>query len=144
MTVVKADVPERERHLAMLLGAAMGRVRERLVAQDWAGLRPSHFRVIANVPPEGVSVTDLAERVGMTKQGCGQFVAQLVKSGHLSTTRDPADRRVRLVRRTRLGEQNVADVSARNAEVEQEWEAIVGEHRYRTFRAVLEELALRD
>ena len=44
--------------------------------------RPSHHRVIGRVPPEGITVTDLAERVGMTKQGIGQFVTQLTESGH--------------------------------------------------------------
>lgn len=144
MSFVKAGVPEQERHLAMLLGTLMERLRERLLAEDWGGLRTSHFRVIGHVPREGINVTDLAERLGMTKQGCGQFVSQLVETGHLTTTPDPGDRRARLVRRTPLGEQNVRDVAARNAAIEEEWRTVVGDRRYGTFRRVLEELALRD
>lgn len=132
----------RERHLVLLLGVAMGHVRDRLLAEDWGGLRPSHFRVIGHVPSGGISVTDLADRLDMTKQGCGQFVAHLVETGHLAVTPDPGDGRVRLVRRTDLGEQNVVEVAALNAAVEEEWRGIVGERRYRTFRAVLEELSL--
>ena len=48
-------------------------------------------------------VTELAERVRMTKQGCGQFVTQLVETGHLAVEADPDDRRVRRVRRTAKG-----------------------------------------
>jgi len=47
---------------------------------------------------------ELGERVGMTKQGCGQFVTHLVETGHLATEPDPSDRRVRIVRRTPLGQ----------------------------------------
>lgn len=144
MSFVKADVPAQERHLAMLLGTVMERLRDRLLAEDWGGLRSSHFRVIGNVPAEGINVTDLAERLGMTKQGCGQFVSQLVGTGHLATAPDPGDGRARLVRRTPLGEQNVRDVAARNAAIEDEWRAAVGDRRYATFRKVLEELALGD
>ena len=142
MTFVKADVAERERHLAMLLGGAMEQVRRRILERDWDGLRPSHFRVISLVPPEGISVTDLAERVGMTKQGCGQFVTQLVTTGHLAVAPDPDDGRVRLVRRTPLGERNVDEVIAINADLEAAWRERVGERRWATFRAVLEQVAL--
>lgn len=142
MTFVKADVPERERHLAMLLGAAMERVRARILEQDREGLRPSHFRVIAHVPADGISVTDLAERVGMTKQGCGQFVTQLVDTGHLAVTPHPDDARVRVVRRTPRGERSLDDLIALNAEIEAEWRQRVGERSWTTFRAVLERVAV--
>ena len=87
-------------------------------------------------------MTDLAERVRMTKQGVGQFVTHLVGTGHLETTADPATRRVRVVRRTPAGEQNVRDVTERMARIEDEWRALVGERRYATFRRVLDEVTL--
>jgi hypothetical protein len=31
-----------------------------------------------NVPPEGIRITDLGERLGMTKQASGQFVSALM------------------------------------------------------------------
>jgi DNA-binding MarR family transcriptional regulator len=135
------DVPESERHVAVLLGRLFEQTREPLLTEDWGGLRPSHFRVLEHVPPDGVSVTDLADRVGMTKQGCGQFVTFLVDTGHLVTEPAAADRRVRLVRRTARGNDDVRAVSARLGEVERDWAERVGPRRYRAFREVLEELA---
>jgi len=113
-----------------------------MAAEEWGGLRQSHFRVISSVPPEGISVTELAERVGMTKQGCGQFVTTLVGSGHLKVEEDRADRRVRRVRRTPKGNRTIASVTDRILAIEDDWASRVGERRYRTFRRVLEELAL--
>lgn len=138
------DVPESERHVAMLLGRIFEQARRSFLADEWGGLRPSHFRVIEQVPTAGVSVTDLADRLGMTKQGCGQFVTFLVETGHLVTEPDPVDRRVRLVRRTNLGDDTVRAVAARLADVERDWAELVGPRRYRAFREVLVELALLD
>lgn len=144
MIRVKRDVPEVERHVAVLIGGLMQHVREAFDPDDWGGLRQSHFRVISCVSDGGISVTDLAERLGMTKQGCGQFVTTLVETGHLETGQSPDDARVRLVRRTPLGEDNVVAVTRRMAELEESWRQAVGERRYATFRRVLEEIALSE
>ncbi|MCW2759536.1 MAG: MarR family transcriptional regulator [Nocardioidaceae bacterium] len=141
MTTVNRSYPDIELHASLLMGLLFREVRAAFAAEDWEGLRQSHFRVVSGVPPEGISVTDLGERVGMTKQGMGQFVTQLVDTGHLSVGEDPADRRVRVVRRTPRGERLVADVTARNLRIEKEWATRVGEDRYQVFRQVLEELA---
>ena len=119
-------------------------VSEVFGSEDWGGLRQSHFRVISAVPAEGISVTELGERVGMTKQGCGQFVSGLVDSGHLLVEQHATDRRVRLVRRTPKGERTSAAVTSRMLALEDAWAARVGERRYRTFRRVLDELVSED
>jgi DNA-binding MarR family transcriptional regulator len=143
MTSVKG-FPAEELHAPLLMGLLFREVRDVYASEKWGGLRQSHFRVISSVPPGGISVTDLGERVGMSKQGCGQFVTSLVASGHLKVQQDPSDRRVRLVRRTPKGSRLIARVTTRTLELEEEWAARVGERRYRTFRKVLEELAGRD
>jgi len=142
MTSVKGGHLAREISVPDLVGMLFRQVRDTFAAEDWDGLRPSHFRVIAAVPDGGISVSDLAERLEMTKQGCGQFVAQLTTSGHLSSTPDPHDRRVRMVHRTDLGERTDRAVSRRLRRIEEGWADAVGGDRYATFRAVLEEIAL--
>src|SRR6478672_11141463 len=99
MSFVKADVPADGRHVAVLLGTLMDQIRSVFDSEDWDGLRQSHFRVISCVPADGISVTELAERARMTKQGVGQFVTHLVGTGHLETAVHPDDARVRVVRR---------------------------------------------
>jgi DNA-binding MarR family transcriptional regulator len=144
MSSVKGVPPPEELQAALLMGLLFREVRATFAAEDWGGLRQSHFRVISVVPAEGISVTDLADRLGMTKQGCGQLVTTLVGSGHLRVEPDPADGRVRRVRRTARGTRTIKAVTERILAIEDAWAVRVGERRYRTFRRVLEELALEQ
>lgn len=130
-----------EPHVVALAGRLLEVARQTLLAQDWGGLRPSHFRLLSHVPADGATITELAGMLFMTKQGVGQFVTQLQSSGHLEVGIDQADRRRRVVGRTVLGDQLVADVSRTIAAVERHWQQRVGSERYRVFREVLQEIA---
>ena len=141
MTSVKGS--RDDPHVAVLLGKLLLEVRAAFAGEDWGGLRQSHFRLLSQVPPAGISVTDLALLLGMTKQAVGQFVTSLVESGHLEVRASPADRRVRLVVRTRLGDDTNRAVTAGIRRVERQWARRVGPERYAAFRDVLETLAPR-
>jgi DNA-binding MarR family transcriptional regulator len=131
-----------EHHVMMALGSLMEQVRHAILTDGEDGLRPSHFRVIGSVPPDsGITVTELAERVGMTKQGIGQFVTQLTRDGYLLTESDPRDRRVRVVRRTRLGNDATHRLTLVLQRLEEQWARHVGTRRYRQFRLLLDEIA---
>jgi DNA-binding MarR family transcriptional regulator len=129
-----------DRHAAVLVGRLMEEIRLAFDGEDWGGLRQSHFRLLAQVPPDGISVTDLAATLRMTKQAAGQFVTHLEGTGHLTTRTDLADRRVRLVVRTPLGDRTSKAVTARIRRIERAWARRVGAERYTEFRAVLEDL----
>ncbi len=128
-------------HAAMLMGRLLRTVRASLADEDWDGLRQSHLRLLSEVPPDGSTITDLGERLGMTKQASGQFVRQLVSTGHLRVTGDSADRRSRIVLRTRLGDRTHVAATERVRQVESQWAERVGVRRYAQFRAVLDDLA---
>jgi DNA-binding MarR family transcriptional regulator len=130
-----------EPHVMNALGRLMAESRDLVLADGEPGLRPSHHRVIGHVPAEGITVTELAQRVGMSKQGIGQFVSQLTGSGHLRVTTEPDDRRVRVVRRTAKGEASVRRLAALLGRLEQRWASRVGDDRYRDFRALLDQIA---
>jgi DNA-binding MarR family transcriptional regulator len=145
MTSVKArsgrGVPNvGEPHVAQLMGALMQEIRSTFAAEDWGGLRQSHFRLLSNVPPDGIRITDLGERLGMTKQASGQFVSALIDTGHLAARPDPHDGRARVVVRTALGDQAVRAFDARILRLERAWAKVVGPARYADFRRVLQEL----
>jgi DNA-binding MarR family transcriptional regulator len=131
-----------ERHVLSVLGDLMTESRAFILDRGESGLRASHHRVIGNVPPEGITQTELADRVGMTKQGIGQFVNQLVDSGHLRVDARPGDRRVRLVHRTAKGDASVRGLAGLLDQLEETWAKRVGKARYREFRRTLEEIAL--
>ncbi|GAA3110813.1 DNA-binding MarR family transcriptional regulator [Kribbella aluminosa] len=133
-------------HVARLLGEALRRVREEIVAdseQHFPGLRVSHYRLLELIPPEGARITDLAEVAMMTKQGLGQHVDYLQKLGYTESARLPEDRRVRLVRRTPAGDEAVAYGQAAIARVEHAWSTHLGPTRYAALRQTLQELGKR-
>jgi DNA-binding MarR family transcriptional regulator len=140
MSSVKRVFPAEEHQVPLLMGLLFREVSATFGSEDWDGLRQSHFRVISGVPPEGISVTELGDWLGMSKQGCGQFVTSLVASGHLKVEQGATDRRVRLVRRTPKGDRTIKAVTRRILAIEDDWAGRVGDRRYRTFRRVLEEL----
>lgn len=132
-------------HLMQVLGQLFEETRQLVLQDGEHGLRPSQFRVIDSVPADGgITVTELAELVGMTKQGTGQFVTQLTEAGYLVSESGTDDRRVRIVRRTRLGQQAMHNLALMLDGLEQDWAARVGTHRYRDFRAVLDEISGTD
>lgn len=133
MTDAKEILPE-------MLGRLFGRLRSEVAGLLGPGLRFSHVRVLDAVPSEGASVTALAERLGMTKQGCGQFVTQLETAGLVRRDAEPGDRRVRRVRLTPEGERLLGRARDAMARAEETFAAEVGPRRYAGFRRVLDEL----
>jgi DNA-binding MarR family transcriptional regulator len=129
-----------EPHFAVLAGKLMQEIRATFEAEDWGGLRQSHLRLLSNVPRDGISITELGERLSMTKQASGQFATQLIGTGHLEARTDPHDGRVRVVVRTTLGDRTVKAANTRILRIERKWAKVVGAERYAEFRAVLQEL----
>jgi DNA-binding MarR family transcriptional regulator len=142
------DLP---RHFAVLMDLAwrafrrqleerVGEHQRRQSAATETQLRPSHMRLLSLTPVAGMRVTDLAARVGMTKQALGEFVASLQRAGLVEVATDERDRRVRLVRPTPAGRRLQRVVESAIADTERHWQARVGEARWATFREVLAEI----
>lgn len=140
MTEVKGAYPD---HIVSLLGLVMDAVRRELSADGEGkpaalrGLRSSQVRLLSLTPREGMRVTDLAERVGMTKQALGEFANELEARGLLESVRDDADRRVRILRPTRRG---LAAVDAGDhviGRLEDRWRAQLGPREWERLRRSL-------
>lgn len=117
------------------------RVAAGLVAAGFDDLRPAHFAVFQHLEAEGSRLTDLAARAQVTKQSMGALVDDLERWSYVERGPDPADGRVRIVRRTARGwaVERVARASVRA--FEEEWGQRVGAERMREFRSMLEEFA---
>jgi DNA-binding MarR family transcriptional regulator len=127
-----------------LLGAALTvakRQMEAEVADDPHHLRGSHLRLMSLTPVEGMRPTELAARVGMTKQSLGEFVATMQQAGFLHVDPDPADRRARIVRPTAKGVRLQARILEIFEETEQRWRREAGPGDWAVFRKVLAGLA---
>lgn len=134
MSAVKEDFPD---HAMSLLGQVMDGMRRDIhsrtngpasadLPESARGLRSSQMRLLSLTPPDGMRVTDLARRVGMTKQALGEFADDLETDGLMETVRDPADRRVRILRLTSRGREAMEAGERVIVEVEGAWRERVG------------------
>jgi DNA-binding MarR family transcriptional regulator len=73
-------------------------VLARLHARGFSGLRIAHGYLIQHVVERERSITELAERMGVTQQAASKVVRELVELGYLELTagRDARQRRVQL------------------------------------------------
>jgi DNA-binding MarR family transcriptional regulator len=75
--------------------AGLARMR---VEMGLPGVRASHTSLFPHIDLEGTRLTELAARMGVTKQAAGQLVEDLETMGVLERAPDPADGRAKLVR----------------------------------------------
>ena len=103
-------------------------------------MRGSHARLLDLVPPDGARPTELAQD-WISKQAVGKRIQERLEAGLVTVEPDPLDGRANIVRRTPEGDRTMALVLSELSALEAELAGEVGERRYRTFRAVLDELA---
>lgn len=93
-----------ERHLSEVLQA-------HLVAAGFDDHRVVHHNVMAHVTFEGIRLTELAEKAGITKQAMSELVIDLEGLGYLMRTPDPSDRRAKLIGFTDKGRAAVREAA---------------------------------
>jgi len=127
---------------------ALARVRAR-TQQDF---RPAHTSLFPHIDLEGTRLTEIARRMGMSKQAVGQLVGELEEMGALERVPDPTDGRAKLVRfASRDGRPVLFDGLQVLAEFEAELREHLGDARIEVLREhlgalldTLEELAARS
>ncbi|MCN9240632.1 MarR family winged helix-turn-helix transcriptional regulator [Streptomyces sp. RY43-2] len=106
-------------------------VHAELARQGHPDARPAHGFALQAIGPDGAAASDIARRLGISKQAAGKTVDRLVALGYAERSDDPADARRRLVRLTARGR----DVLARSAAIfdtlRADWAAVLGEERLR-------------
>ncbi len=100
-------------------------------------IRPAHANVFPFVPPEGISVSGLAELARVRKQTMAQAVGQLERMGYAERRPDPDDRRSRLVFLTGRGESVKPVTHAAAARVEERWAELMSPAELEALRATL-------
>jgi DNA-binding MarR family transcriptional regulator len=103
-------------------------------------LRPAHTSLFPHIDKEGTRLTELARRLGVTKQAVGQLVTELEGLGVLERVDDPADGRAKLVRLTDRGLRALHHGLAVLRGIESELEKRLGSARMRALHETLAEL----
>jgi DNA-binding MarR family transcriptional regulator len=100
-------------------------------------IRPGAANVFPFVPPEGITVSRLAELARVRKQSMAQAVDQLEASGYVERRPNPGDQRSRLVFLTDRG-RSVPPVTHGAAQhVEERWAELIGPAEFDALRASL-------
>jgi DNA-binding MarR family transcriptional regulator len=115
-----------------------------MLEAGYADVRRAHGCVFANIEPDGMRLTELAERAGMTKQAVGEAVTDLERLGYAERAADPGDGRAKIIRLTdrghaaqRAGFQVIADI-------ENEWAERLGAKRVRKMRSLLIDISAAE
>ncbi len=112
----------------------------RLAEQGHEVVRPAHAAVFQFLDDGGTTVSVLAQRARMTKQGMAQLVHHLEEHCYVARTDDPADRRAKLVVPTAKGREVFAIAQGLVPEIEGLVAGIIGKDRLEPLRADLEAL----
>lgn len=107
--------------VALFAGWAMtGEVQRRLTAEGFGELRFNDGVVIQHVINGPVSITALADRMGVTQQAASKAVGDLERRGLLAREPSPSDARAKLVRLTGYGEDAVRAARVHRAAIDAE------------------------
>lgn len=128
---------------AQLLLKCARLVNERAIArvrrETKLNIRTSHTLLFPHIDLEGTRQTELAERLGISKQAVGRLVDELVEMGMLRLAPDPRDGRAKLVHFEREG---LTGGLSKLGRVEDELTEMIGARRMRGLREAL--LALEE
>jgi DNA-binding MarR family transcriptional regulator len=90
--------------------------------------------------PQGARPSELAARLGITKQALNYLLGELERLDYVKRQPDPDDLRSKRVALTRRGASAIRVIREAVAEVETAWAQQLGPERFAQFRALLLEL----
>ncbi|MDA0566655.1 MarR family transcriptional regulator [Streptomonospora sp. S1-112] len=112
MDPAHSDDPLARAELTFLLGMGfqllLTEFNDRLATAGYADLRPIHGMTFQALRERGATSSELAERLGVTKQAAGQIVDDLEKRGYVRREPHPAGGRRRLVVLTDAAREHLA------------------------------------
>lgn len=103
-------------------------------------MRPAYARLLPHLGSDGVRLTDLAERVDVSKQAVGKTIAEMEADGIVELLPDPEDGRAKRVRLTRKGQQAILQGLEVLREIEGELAAQLGAAEIDQLRGTLQRL----
>ena len=117
------------------------RVKAKLEAQGYKGLRIGLATVMGNMTFAETRLVDIAQQTGITKQAVGQIAKEIEELGYIERVPDSHDGRAKNLVFTLLGQQLIKDSIAAVKEVEHEFGVLIGKEKIKQFESTLQELA---
>jgi DNA-binding MarR family transcriptional regulator len=101
---------------------------------------PSYAGLLANLHPDGSSISTLAARAGVTRQAASQRLKEIEARGFVVIEPDPDDARASIVRRTPEGERLLRAALEIVTELESDYAKRIGKKRFEELRSALYDL----
>jgi DNA-binding MarR family transcriptional regulator len=121
--------------------AVRRRMLDRLHQHGHGDLDTPHLTIFQYPGPQGARPSELATRLGVSKQALNYLLGELERLGYLERLRDPADLRSRRIALTRRGEHAIEVIRDAVAEIEREWRAKLGARRFAQLQGLLRDIA---
>src|SRR6059058_5911174 len=120
--------------------AVQRRMLERLHEPGFDDLDAAHLTVFQYPGPQGARPSELATRLGMSKQALNYLLGSLERAGYLERQPHPDDSRSRRIALTPRGLSAVKVIRDAVAELETSWTELLGAKRFAQLRKMLQEL----
>jgi DNA-binding MarR family transcriptional regulator len=121
--------------------AVQRRMLERLHERGFDDLDAPHLGVFLYPGPQGARPSELAARLGISKQALNYLLGQLERSGYVQRTPHPEDQRSKRIVLTERGTTAIQVIRAAVGEVEQAWAERLGAERFAELRSLLLDLS---
>jgi len=108
--------------------------------RGFANLRQSHFDLFRFPGPHGLTPTQLAAHVGLSKQALNPLINELETLGYLTRVNDQKDRRIRILQLTARGLDLVTTIRDALDSLEARTLARLGAKRYQHLVEAIEEI----
>lgn len=127
--------------LAAAFRALIDELHDELARRGHPGVRPVHGFALQAVAGDGLSVSELGRRLGISKQAAAKSAAGLEALGYVAREPDPGDGRASRVRVTEHGEGCLRASAEIFQGLRGRWAAELGEDRIAALEDDLEALA---
>ena len=127
--------------LRIPLEAVQRRMLDRLHEHGFDDLDAAHLTVFQYPGPQGARPSELAARLGVSKQALNYLLGELERLGYLERRADPRDLRSKRITLTDRGERAIETIREAVSELERNWEQQLGTERFARFYQLLRELA---
>lgn len=134
--------------LAPQIGALLRMAWEDLIAELFEGLREAgfddvrvaHRTLLRDVLTGRYRPSELAARVGLSKQAANDVLREFEAGGYITLVPDPDDGRAKRIQATERGAALEMTASRLSSDVARRWAEQVGEERFASFEQVLREI----
>ncbi|HET9721101.1 MAG TPA: MarR family transcriptional regulator [Solirubrobacteraceae bacterium] len=113
-----------------------------LAAAGFDDLRPVHRPILRDLLTANLRPSELATRLGLSKQAANDLVREFEAKGYITLTPDPDDGRAKRIVATDRGRQASQTAQDASNAIGRRWTELVGEQRYATFAEVLHTIVI--